>query len=152
MVYDAIVTDRNGIPKMLAPGEKVRVYFNCWGSLQNYIWVANMDDKPLGMANLKTKAFWADQDAIEAEAKRKLIDQAQMLHDTRARHFDAAAEKVAMEWSQELLIKAAKTVDAKPSTFKGVKAAEVLPTSQPTCFEMAEDDDTTSFLDRMNHI
>lgn len=156
MVYDAVVIDRNGIPKMLAPGEKVRVYFNCWGELQNYIWVADMDDKPLGMASLKQKAFWADQEAIETEAKRKLIDQAQLLHDTRARHFDAAAEKVAMEWSQELLVKAAGTVKAKPAEFKGVKAVDVLAVSEPVALPQApqtsEDDDKASFLARMNRI
>ena len=155
MVYDAVVTDRNGIPRMLAPGEKVRVYFNCWGSLQNYIWVADMEDKPLGMAQLKEKAFWADQEAIEAEAKRKLIDQAQMLHDTRARHFDAAAEKVAMEWSQRLLLEAAGKVAAEPVGFKGADAADVLaiPDARPfQAPELEEPEEEESFLAKMNRL
>ena len=106
MVYRAVCTDRNGIPHMLAPGQQVRVYFNCWGDLQNHIWVADMDDKPIGQAEICDKAFWADQEQIDNLAKQKLIDQAQLLHDTASRHFDAAAEKVALEWSQQMLIKA----------------------------------------------
>ena len=155
MIYDAVVTDRNGVPKMLAPGEKVRVYFNCWGTLQNYIWVADMNDRPLGMATLKTKAFWADQAAIEAEAKRKLIDQAQMLHDTRARHFDAAAEKVAMEWSQRLLLEAAGKVAAEPVGFKGADAADVLAIPEARPFqapELEEPEEEESFLAKMNRL
>lgn len=105
-VYRAVCTDRNGIPHMLAPGQQVRVYFNCWGDLQNHIWVADMDDKPIGQAEICDKAFWADQEQIDNLAKQKLIDQAQLLHDTASRHFDAAAEKVALEWSQQMLIKA----------------------------------------------
>ena len=117
-----------------------------------------MNDRPLGMATLKTKAFWADQAAIEAEAKRKLIDQAQMLHDTRSRHFDAAAEKVAMEWSQQLLVKATENTAAKPAKFTGVKAADVLAVSAPEKRLLADapqlcaDDDKADFLSRMNRI
>ena len=75
-----------------------------------------------------------------------------MLHDTRARHFDAAAEKVAMEWSQELLVKATENVNASPASFKGVKAADVLPAASAPAYIEMEEEDATSFLAKMNRI
>lgn len=113
MEYTAVATDRNGIPHMLAPGTQVRVYFNCWGDLQNHIWVADMKDRPIGQCELKSRAFWGTPEMIREAARQKLIDQAEMLHDARARHFDAAAEKLAGEWSQRLLLAAAKEAEAR---------------------------------------
>jgi len=113
MVYSAVCVDRNGIPRLLAPGTRVRVYFNCWGSLVEHIWVADEEDRPLGMCDLLSKAFWGSPEQIREAARQKLVDQAEMLHDTRSRHFDAAAERLAGEWSQRLLIEAARESQAR---------------------------------------
>jgi hypothetical protein len=78
-----------------------------------------------------------------------------MLHDTRARHFDAAAEKVAMEWSQRLLLEAAGKVAAEPVGFKGADAADVLaiPDARPfRAPELEEPEEEESFLAKMNRL
>ena len=116
MVYEAKVVDANGNAKYLAPGQKVRVYINAWGELQNHIWIANEADEPLGMANRIEAAFWADPAMIKEEAKRKLIDMAQVLHDTRSRHWEDGAEKIALETGRRILIEAAKEERSRPVT------------------------------------
>jgi len=125
MVYDAKVVDANGIPKLLAPGQQVRVYINCWGSLQDHIWIADMDDKPLGMANRIKTAFWANQEMIKEESKRKIIDMAEVLHDTRSRNWDAAAEKIAIETARKMLISVEKEVKAIPVQTSGGAHASI---------------------------
>ena len=159
MEYSAVATDRNGIPHMLAPGTKVRVYFNCWGNLINYIWVADMDDKPIGQCDLKAKSFWGSPEMIREAAKQKIIDQANLLHDTRSRHFDAAAEKLANEWSQKMLVEVAADVKSKPIAVKGPRATlEELAYTESPSFERdvempeASDDDDMNFLTAMNKI
>ena len=136
MVYEAKVTDANGIPRLLAPGQKVRVYINCWGELQDHIWVADENDNPLGMADRIKAAFWADPEAIKEAAKAKLIDMAEVLHDTRSRNWDAAAEKIALETGRKILIETAKEAKAAPVRL-GRGAA-------------GEEFDALDFLDRMN--
>ena len=107
MVYAAKVVDSNGIPHYLAPGERVRVYINCWGQLQDHIWIADMNDNPLGMADRIKTAFWADKEMIQEAAKAKLVDMAEVLHDTRSRNWTAAAEKIALDTGRKLLLEAA---------------------------------------------
>ena len=126
MVYEAKVVDANGIPRLLAPGQKVRVYINCWGELQDHIWIADEEDRPLGMANRIKSAFWADPEAIKEAAKAKLVDMANVLHDTRSRNWEAAAEKIALEAGRKILVEAAKEQAAEPPRKVGVKSADVL--------------------------
>ena len=116
MVYEAKVVDAEGNAKYLAPGQKVRVYFNAWGELQNHIWIASEADEPLGMANRIEAAFWADPAMIKEEAKRKLIDMAQVLHDTRSRHWEDGAERIALEAGRRILLETAKAERARPVT------------------------------------
>ena len=157
MVYAAKVTDANGIPHLLAPGQKVRVYINAWGELQNHIWVADENDRPLGMADRIKTAFWADPEAIQEAAKAKLIDMAEVLHDTRSRNWDAAAEKIALETGRKLLLETAKEAKAAPVTMgRGgrasleelAEATSVAPESDPT----TEEPDEADFLAQMNRV
>ena len=69
-----------------------------------------------GMANRIEAAFWADPAMIKEEAKRKLIDMAQVLHDTRSRHWEDGAEKIALETGRRILIETAKEERARPVT------------------------------------
>ena len=159
MVYAAKVTDVNGIPHLLAPGQQVRVYINCWGELQDHIWIADMEDRPLGMADRIKTAFWADQEMIKDEAKRKLIDMAEVLHDTRSRNWEMSAEKIALETGRRILVEATKEVHALPPTFE---EAGALPLDEMTAASrmarddapdagQEEDDETDGFsLARMN--
>ena len=112
MVYAAKVVDANGVPRLLAPGQQVRVYINCWGQLQDHIWIADMNDNPLGMADRLKTAFWADEEMIKEAAKQKLIDMAEVLHDTRSRNWGAAAEKIALDTGRKLLLEA--TSESEP--------------------------------------
>lgn len=80
------MTDSNGVPRLLAPGQKVRVYVNRWGLLQDHVWIADEEDNPLGMADRIEAAFWVDPEAIKEAATAKLVDMAEVLHDTRSRH------------------------------------------------------------------
>lgn len=157
MVYEAKVKDRNGIPHLLAPGQKVRVYINCWGELQNHIWVADENDRPLGMADRIKAAFWADPEAIQEAAKAKLIDMAEVLHDTRSRNWDAAAEKIALDTGRKILIETAKEAKAEPVrmgggepvAFEDLAAAPRLEANEPA----ANDDfDAVDFLSKMNRV
>ena len=106
MVYDAVCKDRLGTLRHLAPGEKVRVYFNAW--LPDHVWIADMEDKPIGMANLRDSAYWADDKHIKALAAQKLAEQAYLLADTRSRHVDAAAQKLADETATRIFLTVAK--------------------------------------------
>ena len=106
MVYDAVCKDRLGTLRHLAPGEKVRVYFNAW--LPDHVWIADMEDKPIGMANLRDSAYWADTKHIQALAAQKLAEQAYLLQDTRSRHADAAAQKLADETATRIFLTVAK--------------------------------------------
>ena len=106
MVYDAVCKDRLGTLRYLAPGEKVRVYFNAW--LPDHVWIADMEDKPIGMANLRDSAYWADTKHIQALAAQKLAEQAYLLQDTRSRHVDAAAQKLADETATRIFLTVAK--------------------------------------------
>ena len=106
MVYDAVCKDRLGTLRHLAPGEKVRVYFNAW--LPDHVWIADMEDKPIGMANLRDSAYWADTKHIQALAAQKLAEQAYLLQDTRSRHVDAAAQKLADETATRIFLTVAK--------------------------------------------
>jgi len=106
MVYDAVCKDRLGTLRHLAPGEKVRVYFNAW--LPAHVWIADMEDKPIGMANLRDSAYWADTKHIQALAAQKLAEQAYLLQDTRSRHVDAAAQKLADETATRIFLTVAK--------------------------------------------
>ena len=140
MVYEAKVVDANGIPRLLAPGQKVRVYINCWGELQDHIWIADEEDRPLGMANRIKSAFWADPEAIKEAAKAKLVDMAEVLHDTRSRNWEAAAEKIALEAGRKILVEVAKEQAAEPPRKVGVKSADVLgiASEPPACEEDEE--------------
>ena len=141
MVYEAKVKDAEGRKKLLAPGQQVRVYFNCWGELQDHIWIADMDDNPLGMADRLKTAFWADPEQINEAVKAKLIDMAEVLHDTRSRNFEAAAEKIAIETGRKLLIEAAKEV--KPA--RRAKAACVRVTAGGVAVPAAQIEDSNPY-------
>ena len=131
MVYEAKVRDSNGIPRLLVPGQHVRVYVNCWGELQNHVWIADMDDRPLGMADRIETAFWADQEMIKEEAKRKLVDMAEVLHETRSRNWEASAERLALETGRRLLVEAAKEEKRAPVTMGSGAHASLEELAQP---------------------
>lgn len=126
MVYSATVRDRNGVPRMLAPGQRVRVYFNPLGELAHYVWVADADDRPLGMGTLVEKAFWADDGAVRRLAGQKLADAAYLLSDTRVRHLDEAAQQIADRAANRILVEAAREVAASPPATARAGAADVL--------------------------
>lgn len=157
MVYEAKVTDSNGIPRLLAPGQKVRVYINAWGELQDHIWIADENDRPLGMADRIRTAFWADPAAIKEAATAKLVDMAEVLHDTRSRNWDAAAEKIALETGRKLLLEAAKEAKAAPvamgdcgrATIEELAGAAVLPSGGGGG---EEEFDAAGFLDATNRV
>lgn len=113
MVYEARVRGADGVPHALAPGRRVKVYVNCWGELQDHLWVADEDDRPLGMADRIRTAFWADEEMIREESRRKLVDMAEVLHDTRSRNWEAAAERIALDTGRRLLAEAAREAGPK---------------------------------------
>ena len=126
MVFSAKCTDRTGTPTMLAPGQKVRVYFNPWGELAKHVWVADMNDEPIGMADLVEKAYWADDGAVRRLAGQKLQDTAYLLSDTRVRHLDEAAQQIADAAANRILVEVAKEQAAEPPRKVGAKSADVL--------------------------
>lgn len=156
MVYNTVCTDRIGVRHVLAPGTKVRVYFNAW--LPDHVWIADMDDKPIGMADIKEAAFWADQEHINALAAQKLVEQAYLLHDTRSRHVDAAAQKIANETANRILLEVAKdhAVRGLEPTGEGFSLEEMTEAADGHFAEVSKMEnvnaDSLAFLDQMNAV
>ena len=78
--------------------------------------------------------------AIIAAAKAKLVDMANVLHDTRSRNWEAAAEKIALEAGRKILVEVAKEQAYEPPRKVGVKSADVLgiASETPACEEEEE--------------
>ena len=149
MKYTGVCTDRNGLPHMLAPGQKVRVYFNAW--IPDRIWVADMDDKPIGMAQMQERAYWTDTEHIKRLAGAKLHDMAYMLSDTRSRNVGAAAEKIAGEAAARILVETARQVAHNPAPDgEGYDFEELAGTASCETPVTAPDNaDALAFLDQM---
>ena len=159
MVYTGLCRDRNGIPSMLSPGQKVRVYINPCGELARHVWVCDMDDRPIGVCDLAEKAYWADDAAVKRLAGQKLQDAAYLLSDTRVRHLDEAAQQIADAAANRMLVETAKKAalrgpkpDGEGYSFEELAdvGAEVPPAAA------AEADganaDAIAFLDQVNAV
>ncbi len=112
-VYVAQYVDRAGIPHWLTPGTEVRAYFCPWGDLSEKLWLCDMNDNLLGIAQLATRAFWGDQEAIRKAAGEKFRDIAMMTAPMKARHLGDAAEQTAkLAWNKAVL----EAAEARPTS------------------------------------
>ena len=150
MVYSGQCLDSNGIPHMLSPGQKVRVYFNPCGELAGHIWVANMDDEPIGMCDLVEKAYWADDGAVKRLAGQKLQDTAYLLSDTRVRHLDEAAQQIADAAANRILVEVAKEQVAEPPRRVRAKSADVLGIASEAPAAEAEEEEVESVFNPLS--
>lgn len=97
-IYNAVLTDRAGLPRRLAPGEKVKFYWNPLGALAKYIWIADEGGNVLGMCPALKTASWNDRRSIEAAMGQQQAQIAELMGDTRAR---AAADVASAAFRRE---------------------------------------------------
>ena len=140
-IYLARYTDRNGLPHMLAPGQKVKFYWNPIGELAKHIWIAADDEEHsvLGMAPALKTARWTDPESIKVAAGQQMAQIAALMSDTRARHAEDAAMLEAKKKINKLILDAAKTGELKLGNEELRMKNEEL-----------EDEDPIQFLERMN--
>ena len=84
-VYNAIMTDRNGYVRRIAPGKSVKFFFNPLGNLQKYIWISDEDGNTVGMCPVLKTASWADPNSIKVAMGQQAANIAETMADSRAR-------------------------------------------------------------------
>lgn len=125
MMYVAQYTDRRtGIVKRLAPGEKVRFYWNPLGKLADQIWLTDASgEEILGMCPVHRKAAWADEHSIRDAMGRQQAQIAALMAETRASQANEGVARLAAEKVNSALIEAAKEAKVAPVTFGGAHAS-----------------------------
>lgn len=142
MIYVAQYTDRrDGVLKRLAPGQKVRFYWNPLGTLADHIWLTDeAGAETLGMCPVYRRASWADPHSIKEAMGRQQAQIAELMAETHARGEAAGVARLAAEKVNAAIIAAAKEQAAEPPRKVGVKSADVLGiASEPPACEDEEE-------------
>lgn len=121
--YIAEVVDRNGMRRRLAPGEKVRFYWNPLGRLADHIWIADAEGGVVGMCPLMRTARWSDPESIKIAMGQKAHQIAELMSDSRARHGESAVARLAGEAVNRALLDNYAEAAAKPVTMGGEAAS-----------------------------
>ena len=110
MIYVAKYFDRKkNVDKRLAPGTKVRFYWNPLGTLADHIWLTDESgDETLGMCHVLKRASWTDPRSIEVAMGQQQAQIAELMAETRAGHSAEGVVRLAAEKVNRALIEAAK--------------------------------------------
>jgi len=117
--YVAQYEDAHGVTVRLAPGQKVKFFWNPLGTLDRHIWIANEEGDVLGMAPLLKTAAWNDEHSIKVAMGQQLAQTAELMAETRAADAQGAAKRLAAKEINRALIEGAKKAAAQPVTFGG---------------------------------
>lgn len=122
--YVAQYRDRQtGIIKRIAPGTKVRFYWNALGNLANFIWLTDENDDILGICKLMKSASWNDEHSIKVAMGQQQAQIAELMADTREAGKLDAIKRLANEKMNAALIEAAKA-EKEPGTGNGEPGTE----------------------------
>lgn len=125
MVYDAVYVERTGKQGILPVGKKIRVYWNPWGEMQQYVWIVeevkdeagNVKEKYLGYSTRVKSGVIGDQkrtlEAVGAAVHKKAL----LMDGMEDRHFAETVQKKADE-----IVNRAILATAKEQTARGLKA------------------------------
>ena len=105
--YLAMYRDLKGLQVRIAPGMKVKFYWNPLGELANQIWIADDDGEVLGIAPALKTAAWNDEHSIEIAMGQKAHQIAELMADTRARQAEQGIAQMAARRVNAALIEAA---------------------------------------------
>lgn len=124
MMYVAQYSDRKtGVVRRLAPGERVRFYWNPLGRLADQIWLTDAaGEEILGMCPIHRKAAWADERSIKEAMGRQQAQIAELMAETRANQASAGVARIASEKVNAAIIAAAREAKARPVTLGGAHA------------------------------
>ncbi len=153
--YIAEVADINGMRRRLAPGTKVKFFWNPLGKLSEHIWIADENGGVVGMCPLMKTARWSDPESIKVAMGQKAHQIAELMADSRARHADAAVARLAGEAVNKALLENYEAAAAKSVTMGGdAVSLERLAGGEP---EAAREDgetvdDAADFLARVSHV
>lgn len=107
-IYIAQVTKRDGTIERIAPGTKVKFFWNPLGELASKIWLADDAGDVVGMMSAMKTARWCDPESIKVAMGQQAHQIAELMADTRARHAgEAAAQLAAKDYNRRLLDAAA---------------------------------------------
>ena len=165
-IYNAVVTDRAGFARRVAPGETVKFYWNPLGDLAKYIWLADDEGNVVGMCPALQTARWNDRRSIEAAMGQQAAQIAAAMSDTRARQAEGEVARIAAEKVNRALLDAAgaaKLSGPRPggegysleelNGSAGVEELGVEESTHPLTHSPTDDNASAlSFLDQMNAV
>lgn len=159
MIYIAQYKDRKtGVEKRLAPGTKVRFFWNPLGTLADQIWLTDeAGEATLGMCPVYRRASWADPHSIKVAMGQQQAQIAELMADTHARGEAAGVARVAAQKVNAAILAAAKEAKAAPVTmgrgepvaFEDLAAA---PRHEADESAATDDFDAVEFLSKMNRV
>ena len=160
MIYIAKYTDRKtGVDTRLAPGTKVRFYWNPLGTLADQIWLTDeTGETTLGMCPIYRRASWADPHSIKEAMGQQQAQIAELMADTHARGEMAGVARAAAAKVNEAILAAAKEAKSAPVRMgRGARASlEELAGAGATSDEPVDEGegeaDEVGFLDAMNRV
>ena len=157
-IYNAVVTDRAGFARRVAPGETVKFYWNPLGDLAKYIWLADDEGNVVGMCPALQTARWNDRRSIEAAMGQQAAQIAAAMSDTRARHAESEIVRRAAQNVNRALLEAAKEAASRgpAPTGDGFTLDELNGASDSSDVqalpEQCPNADALAFLDELNHV
>lgn len=157
-IYNAVVTDRAGFARRLAPGETVKFYWNPLGDLAKHIWLADDEGNVVGMCPALQTARWNDRRSIEAAMGQQAAQIAAAMSDTRARQAESEIVRRAAQNVNRALIEAAKEAASRgpAPTGDGFTLDELNGASDSSDVqalpEQCPNADALAFLDELNHV
>ena len=163
MIYVAQYTDREtGVRTRLAPGTKVKFFWNPLGPLADHIWITDeAGELTVGMCDVLKRASWSDPHSIEVAMGQQQAQIAELMAGTRASHATDGVARLAADKVNQALIAAAKERQAVPIKVGGGDAIPLEELTRatagatgilPVAEEPAEEAEGGSFLSRMNAI
>jgi len=160
MIYVAQYTDRkSGVVKRLAPGAKVRFYWNPLGKLSDQIWLTDAEGAEVfGMCQVYRRASWADPHSIKAAMGQQQAQIAALMAETRAEGEMQGVRRIAAEKVNAAVLAAAREAKSAPVTIGDGESIDVLALTRdgrartPSAPLTDEEVDSSDFLARMNKL
>ena len=154
--YIAECIDRKGLHRLLAPGTKVKFFFNPLGELSDHIWITDeAGENIIGMCPILKTAAWASPDSIRAAMGQKIHQVTNMMEEVKARHAPDTVRRLVAEKFNTFLLESAKEAQRTPDLGAGeaLSPSEVLDfdvtTGEPM---MPQKAGTKSALDLLNQL
>ena len=153
--YIAEVQDRNRMRRRLAPGERVKFYWNPIGRLADWIWIADEEGGVVGMCPKLKTAAWSDPESVKAAMGQQQHQIAELMADTRARHAGAAAARLAAQAVNKAVLEGYAEEASRPGGMGGeAESFDRLAGAEEDaggCGDGSATDDAANFLDRVSH-